>query len=50
MKKVYLGGETFVKDTEIIGIFDIDTSSVSKKTRDFLENGEKRKKLKIFRF
>ena len=43
MKRVYLGGETFVKDSDIIGIFDIDTSSVSKKTRDFLENNEKEK-------
>ena len=36
MKRVYLGGETFVKDVDIIGIFDIDTSSVSKKTREYL--------------
>ena len=26
MKRVYLGGETFIKDTDIIGVFDIDTS------------------------
>ncbi len=43
MKRVYLGGETFIKDTDIIGVFDIDTSSVSKKTRDFLEYNEKEK-------
>ena len=41
MKRIYLGGETFVKDTEIIGVFDIDSATVSKKTRDFLEEAEK---------
>ena len=43
MKRVYLGGDTFVKTTEIIGVFDIDSATVSKKTRDFLEQKEKQK-------
>lgn len=42
MKKVYLGGESFVRDTDIIGIFDIDSATVSKKTRDFLEQAEEK--------
>lgn len=45
MKRVYLGGETFVKDTDIIGIFDMDSATVSKKTRDFLENAEFEKRV-----
>lgn len=40
LKKIYLGGESFVKDTDVIGIFDMDSTTVSKKTRDFLENAE----------
>lgn len=38
---VYLGGNAVVKDKDIIGIFDIDKTTVSKKTRDFLNNEEK---------
>lgn len=45
MKKVYLGGETFVRDIDIIGIFDIDSATVSKKTREFLEFCELKKKI-----
>lgn len=41
MKKVYLGGEFLVRDNDVIGIFDMDSATVSKKTRDFLENAEK---------
>lgn len=41
VKKIYVGGEYFVKDNDIIGIFDMDSATVSKKTRDFLETAEK---------
>ena len=34
-----------VRDDEIIGIFDLDTSTVSKRTRDFLNRAEKEKKV-----
>ena len=39
---IYLGGNAVIKDKEIIGIFDIDNTTVSKKTRDFLNHEEKR--------
>lgn len=42
---LHLGENTLVKDTEIIGIFDIDTSTVNKATRDYLTKAEKDKKV-----
>ena len=38
---IHLGQETVVKENEIIGIFDMDTATVSKSTRDFLSRAEK---------
>lgn len=38
---VDLGQNAVIKDKEIIGIFDLDTSTVSKKTRDYLAKAEK---------
>lgn len=43
---VHLGNETVVKEDEIIGIFDIETTTVSQKTRIFLEKAEKNKIVK----
>jgi hypothetical protein len=43
---VHLGNETVVKEDEIIGIFDIETTTVSQKTRIFLEKAEKSKIVK----
>lgn len=43
--KVYLGGETFVKNTDIIGIFDLDSATVSKSTREYLNLLETEKKI-----
>ena len=43
---VHLGNETVVKEDEIIGIFDIETTTVSQKTRLFLEKAEKNKIVK----
>ena len=37
---IHIGHDTVVLDKEIIGIFDMDSTTVSKKTRDFLENAE----------
>ena len=47
MKKVYihLGENTVVSDGEIIGIFDIETTTVSKITRDYLSKNEKKKNI-----
>ena len=38
---LHLGQDTVVKTEEILGIFDLDTSSVSKWTRNFLAKAEK---------
>lgn len=38
---MHLGQETTVNTKEIIGIFDLDTSTLSKKTREFLTKAEK---------
>lgn len=42
---LHLGGDTVVLDKDIIGIFDIDTSTVNKATRDFLTLAEKEKRV-----
>ncbi len=42
---IHLGNETVVKDDEIIGIFDMETTTVSKNTRLFLEKAEKAKQV-----
>ena len=42
---IHLGNETVVRDDEIIGIFDIETTTISKNTRSFLEIAEKGKKV-----
>ncbi|MGL4668245.1 MAG: extracellular matrix regulator RemB [Saezia sp.] len=39
---LHLGQQTTVKTKEIIGIFDLDTTTLSKKTRDFLQLAEQR--------
>lgn len=38
---IHLGENTVIRDKEIIGIFDMDTSTVNKATRDFLSLAEK---------
>ena len=38
--KLFLGGETVITDNDIIGIFDIEKSSISKDTREFLKKSE----------
>lgn len=39
---LHLGNDAVVKTKDIIGIFDLDTSTVSKHTRDFLGEYEKK--------
>ena len=41
--KMYLsiGNDMAVRDTSIIGIFDLDNTSTSRRTREFLEKNEK---------
>lgn len=38
---IYLGGDSVVKADDIIGVFDMDTSTVNKATRDYLSKAEK---------
>ena len=38
---LHLGGDTVIKEKDIIAIMDMDTSSVSKLTREYLKNAEK---------
>ena len=40
---LHLGKDCIVKQEDIIGIFDLDTTTVSKISRDFLKFSEKRK-------
>ena len=42
---IYLGGNTVISSNEILGIFDMDTFTVNKATRDYLSNSEKNKKV-----
>lgn len=37
---IHLGQETVVNQKDIIGIFDMDTTTVSKATRDYLRRAE----------
>ncbi|MEE0945806.1 MAG: DUF370 domain-containing protein [Acutalibacteraceae bacterium] len=38
---IHLGQDTVVKKSDIIGIFDLDNTTVSKRTRDYLSKAEK---------
>lgn len=40
---IHLGENTVISDSEIIGIFDLDNTTVSKITRDYLSKNEKKK-------
>lgn len=42
---LHLGEDTVITDKGIIGIFDIDTSTVNKATRDYLAKAEKEKRV-----
>ena len=42
---LHLGGEYIIKQKEIVGIFDIENSTISSITREYLKNKEKRKKI-----
>lgn len=39
---IHLGEDTAVADSDIIGIFDIENTSVSRRTREFLSSAEKK--------
>lgn len=42
---IYLGGNTAINTKDIIGVFDMDTSTVNKATRDYLSKAERDKKI-----
>ena len=42
---IEIGQETVITDKNIVGIFDLDTTTVSKHSRKFLEISEKQKKV-----
>ena len=42
---LHIGGDTSIRTDEIIGIFDLDSSTVSRRTRDFLSRCEKEGKV-----
>lgn len=42
---IHLGEDTVIDDKGIIGVFDIDTSTVNKATRDYLSKAEKEKRV-----
>ena len=39
---IHIGNNTLLKTNEIIGIFDLDNTTVSVRTRNFLSKAEKR--------
>lgn len=39
---LHLGQETIIRTRDILGVFDLDTTTVSRNTRDFLAASEKR--------
>ena len=45
MKYLHLGKETSIEINNIVGIFDLDTSTVSKHTRSFLNICEKENRI-----
>ncbi len=42
---LHLGHETIIRESDIIGIFDLDNTTVSKKTREYLNKAEKEGKV-----
>ena len=42
---LHIGEDTLVRDKDIIGIFDMDTSTVNKATRDYLKKAENDKRV-----
>ena len=42
---IHLGNEMVVSEKDIVGIFDLETTTISKHTRKFLEVSEKNKQV-----
>lgn len=41
----YLGGDAVARGEDVVGIFDLENTTVSKHTRDFLSGAEKEKQV-----
>ncbi len=39
---IHIGNEKLIKSEDVIGIFDLDSTTVSKRTRDYLRKAEKK--------
>ncbi|MBR1778943.1 MAG: DUF370 domain-containing protein [Clostridia bacterium] len=44
---IQLGKNKVVSAGDIIGIFDLDTTTIKRTTRDFLKNNERQKKVEV---
>ncbi len=42
---IHIGNNKVVRDTDILGIFDLDSSTVSINTRNYLSNAQKEKRV-----
>ncbi len=42
---LHLGAETVIKTSEIVAMFDLDNTTISKHTRNYLANVQKNKKI-----
>ena len=42
---IHLGQDTVVRSEDVVGIFDLENSTVSKHTRKFLNNAEKKREV-----
>ena len=42
---IHIGNNKIVKDIDILGIFDLDSSTVSKNTRSFLSAAQREKRV-----
>lgn len=42
---MHLGAETVVKQSEIVGIFDMEATTISKNSRDFLKKATKNRRI-----
>lgn len=42
---LFLGNKTVIDTKDLIGVFDMDTASVSKKTRNYLSDSQKKEEV-----
>lgn len=47
---LHIGEDTVITDKNIIGIFDMDTSTVNKATRDYLNKAQKENRIEYVNY